>query len=603
MAYIPLLERQIKKYFKGEIPAEFLPLFEAINNSYQHYERDHALGIKSLEISSKEQQQLAEDKEEKKERIKTILNSASDGILVLNDKGIIQDCNNAALRYFSYSEAEEVVGKNVNIIPIKTTKSSIPLLDLLEQTSTKKLYEFEIQRKESSLQIEVSVSDLFVKSERLKICILRDITERKMHEKASELRHDITHLLVKTTSYNDSIPKILSMICQELEWDASVFWENGTNPLFIYNPDSLDLKLKNRVEPFHFDKDSILHEKQSFFKSVVLIPVQFETNLLGVIQLFSKQEKKVEFDDKIKTDIAAEIALFIEKELIRKREIKLQQELVTSAKHAGMMQVANSVLHNVGNVLNSVNVSASLLRENLNKSEMNNLMKIASMLKEHLNEMPAFLCMDLKGKLIPPYLIELSQKWEEELSILQKETKIIIQNINNIKNVINTQLSPDDSSTTIERASIKALIDEVIEMKESELKSNRINIIRNYDIPVECLIDKSRLTQVIVNLINNAIDATQNQESREIEIRTENTGAALLIHFSDNGAGLDLNQLEKLFSYGFTTKKTGHGLGLHNSLKQIKEMGGDLKATSSGKTKGATFSISLPLESPLVSRK
>ena len=594
MPYIPLLERQIKKYFKNKIPEELIPLFDAINSSYQHYERDHSLGIKSLEISSKELQQIAEDNEEKKERVKTILNSASDGVLVLNEKGIIQECNTAALKYFGYTSIQDVVGKNVNIIPIRTTNGAIPLFNLLDQTSSKKLYDLEIVKKDTPLQVELSVSELFLKSDKLKICILRDISERKMHEKAADLRHAVTHLLVNTSSYSESIPNILRMICSELNWNAAVFWENGLTPLFVYNPKNLELNLSSRAEPFKFDKEIIIREKQLLFKSVVLIPVLFEKNLLGAIQLFSTHEKKNEFDENIKTDIAGEIALFIEKELIRKRELKLQQELVSSAKQAGMMQVANSVLHNVGNVLNSVNISASLLNEKINNSELNNLSKIAKMIKENEGQIVSFLSQDQKGKLIPSYLIELSRVWEEELVTFQNETKIILDNIHNIKNIIKTQLSPEQSSSPLEKVVIKSLLDEILAMKERELKSNNIHVVRDYNIPVACLTDKTRLSQVIVNLINNAIDATEKINNREIKINMESTGNSLLIHITDNGIGLNLKQLEKLFSYGFTTKKSGHGYGLYTSLKQLKEIGGDLKATSSGLTKGATFTICLP---------
>ena len=409
-----------------------------------------------------------------------------------------------------------------------------------------------------------------------------------------ELRHGITQLLTNST-FNDCIPTILQKLCKELEWDAAVFWESGLTPSFSYNPKNLNLNLQERVEPFYFEKENIIREKHSSFKSVDLIPIHFETKLLGTLQLFSTTEKKEEFEDQIKIDIAAEMALFIEKELIRKREQKLQQELVVSAKQVGMMQVANSVLHNVGNVLNSVNISAALLRDELHKSELNNLSKIAQMIREHKAHIANFINDDPKGKLIPDYIIEVSEKWKEELNIHLKEAKIISDNIQNIKNLIKSQLSPEESSNAIERVDIKKLLDEILELKESELKSDKITVIRDYDLPIECLVDKTRLNQVIVNILNNAIEATEANPNREIRIQLEKRDSTFLIHFIDNGIGLDLADLEKLFSYGFTTKKTGHGFGLHTSLKQIQDMGGEIKASSLGKTKGATFSIQLPL--------
>ncbi|MFN4174230.1 MAG: sensor histidine kinase [Parachlamydiaceae bacterium] len=340
-----------------------------------------------------------------------------------------------------------------------------------------------------------------------------------------------------------------------------------------------------------------LNDSRSNIKSYIKLPLFFEDMLLGTIQLLSNRDN-VYIDDSLEADIAGQISLYIEKERIHRQEKKLQQELIASAKQAGMTQVANSVLHNVGNVLNSLNISASLLGENLSKSEMNSLPKLSRMLQENAKNLESYLSHDPKGKLIPAFIVELSKKWEDEIKNYKKEAKIILDSIYTIKNLIKTQLSPEENTSTLEKVQIRTLLDEIIAMKEDEFKIHRIQIIKDCPFTIECLTDKNRLSQVIVNILNNAIEATENLSEREINIKMENTGASLLIHFTDNGVGLDLNQLEKLFSYGFTTKKSGHGFGLYTSLMQLKEIGGDLKATSSGKSRGATFTICLPLLKP-----
>ena len=69
---------------------------------------------------------------------------------------------------------------------------------------------------------------------------------------------------------------------------------------------------------------------------------------------------------------------------------------------------------------------------------------------------------------------------------------------------------------------------------------------------------------------------------------------SLVVTVADNGVGITAATLEKLFSYGFTTKSDGHGFGLHASALAAQEMGGSLKAYSDGENRGAAFVLSLP---------
>jgi two-component system, LuxR family, sensor kinase FixL len=76
----------------------------------------------------------------------------------------------------------------------------------------------------------------------------------------------------------------------------------------------------------------------------------------------------------------------------------------------------------------------------------------------------------------------------------------------------------------------------------------------------------------------------------------ERVGARLRITVADNGVGVAPESFSRLFTQGFTTKKEGHGFGLHSSALAAEEMGGTLTCVSEGPGRGAAFTLELPLD-------
>ena len=121
--------------------------------------------------------------------------------------------------------------------------------------------------------------------------------------------------------------------------------------------------------------------------------------------------------------------------------------------------------------------------------------------------------------------------------------------------------------------------------------------------------DKSKVLQIIVNLVQNAKDALTTPGYQvpikcinlSVEAKTgDPTKINLLVE--DNGVGIKKADLISIFSMGFTTKPTGHGFGLHSSALIAKELGGELRAMSSGEGKGATFILTIPVETAKLSK-
>src|SRR5260221_11682230 len=118
-----------------------------------------------------------------------------------------------------------------------------------------------------------------------------------------------------------------------------------------------------------------------------------------------------------------------------------QQKLLETSRLAGMAEVATGVLHNVGNVLNSVNVSAGLVVDKLRRSKVPKLGKAAALLTERNGDLGNFLTHDPNGQKIPGYLTKLSQYLVEENAELLTEVDLLARNIEHIKEVVAVQQS------------------------------------------------------------------------------------------------------------------------------------------------------------------
>ena len=112
------------------------------------------------------------------------------------------------------------------------------------------------------------------------------------------------------------------------------------------------------------------------------------------------------------------------------------------------------------------------------------------------------------------------------------------------------------------------------------------------------LAEKHRALQILVNLIRNAKQSCAASGHRENKLRIQMTAenGHVRIAVSDTGVGISPENLTRIFDHGFTTKKDGHGFGLHNAALTAKELGGALTAQSEGPGHGATFVLELPCQ-------
>jgi len=277
----------------------------------------------------------------------------------------------------------------------------------------------------------------------------------------------------------------------------------------------------------------------------------------------------------------------------------MNQEQFEKARQLGMAEISASVLHSVGNVLNSVNVSANTISEKLATSKSSNLDKLCALLKEHEHDMADFLTNDVRGKKIINFLENQTQHQHDEELELSGEITAILKNIETIKDIISTQQTLSKNIGIENVTSINDLLDEALLITSLELKEH-IKIDKHYGRIAPFLVDKVKLLQVLINLLHNAKDAllASGNEKKIITIKTFAQNDKIIVEIIDNGVGILPKNLNKIFYHGYTTKDTGHGFGLHSGALVINELGGEIFVESEGHEKGAMFRIQLPYKLP-----
>jgi signal transduction histidine kinase len=290
------------------------------------------------------------------------------------------------------------------------------------------------------------------------------------------------------------------------------------------------------------------------------------------------------------------------KERARAELAEAQENLMLTSRQAGMAEVATGVLHNVGNVLNSVNVSAGILSERLRRSSIESVAKAAALLLKQQDQLARFLTGDPKGKALPGYLEKLGEVLLQDKSEMQDEIKSLVKNIDHIKAIVSMQQSYARIGGVLEEMNPTDLAEDAIQINSAALDRHRIRLIRDYHPVPRVMVDRHKVLQILVNLINNAKHALNDKTSdRTVILTIAAMGPGrVCLGVRDNGMGINPDNLNRIFSQGFTTRKDGHGFGLHSGANAAKEMGGSLSVHSEGIGRGAAFTLELPASIPAV---
>jgi len=258
---------------------------------------------------------------------------------------------------------------------------------------------------------------------------------------------------------------------------------------------------------------------------------------------------------------------------------------------AGMAEVASNVLHNVGNVLNSVNTSVGVLVEGSEGSRVSDLKRASLLLREHAQDLPAFAA-SKQGRALPEFLTQLTSTLEEERRRHRGELKHLQESVAHIHDIIASQQATAAVGAVEELVALDDLVREAIALAEEE---SGLKPVCDLDSPEPIVLDRCKVTQILVNLIRNGWDAMEEvpRAERRLEIKTRASRGSHRVEVRDAGCGIAPEDLVKIFGHGYTTKPKGNGFGLHSAANSAKEFGGDLVAESAGLGQGTCFTLTL----------
>jgi len=296
--------------------------------------------------------------------------------------------------------------------------------------------------------------------------------------------------------------------------------------------------------------------------------------------------------------------LSLELEIEERRQMQQEverahRELLEISRMAGMSEVATNVLHNVGNVLNSVNISTALVTESVKRSKLGNLAKVTALLKEHEHDLGTFITSDPKGRQVPAFLAKLSEHLLADQTATLQELDSLRKNVEHINEIVAMQQNYAKISGVKEIVSVHSLVEDSLRMNLGALERHGVKVIRDFQNVPPINIEKHKILQILINLLRNAKYACDEsgRADKRLTVRVANGNGTLKISVADNGVGIPPENLNRIFSHGFTTRRTGHGFGLHGSALAAKEMGGALAVQSDGPGKGALFTLELPMPS------
>ena len=273
------------------------------------------------------------------------------------------------------------------------------------------------------------------------------------------------------------------------------------------------------------------------------------------------------------------------------------EDALLQAFSQGRQDVRETILHNIGNAINSVAIGTGTIREELqNNRPLRQLRALAKTAEAHRDDWISYLQHDPQGQRVLPFIIALTQQFVAQMERLHRTVTRISGRVSHIVDIIRTQRELGNVSPVYKAVDLEETIKEAVRVLQESLTKRTIHL------QVECaaakvLIQESGFHQMIVNLTKNAIEAIEEGgvAQAQIRIRAHVEGDLLFLDVIDNGIGLEPQSSRWLFAPGYTTKKNGSGLGLHSVANYVIGTGGSIRPLSDGIGHGTTMRIQLGL--------
>jgi signal transduction histidine kinase len=272
-----------------------------------------------------------------------------------------------------------------------------------------------------------------------------------------------------------------------------------------------------------------------------------------------------------------------------------QQLLLENAHQAGMAEIAASILHNVGNALNSINTSAEVILSLIQETPAELLQKITVLLKSHKQDLSTFFNSHPQGVKLPDAFEEIYEAAKKTEDATQRELMALKAHVDQLIHIIRSQREYANMDGGLLETHISNCIEEAIQIEKSLLEEKNIRIVKEYCVLPSVKIQKSKFIRILVHLINHAAQAMANQSSRILFLRTSTSNGRVKVEVRDTGPGLSKEAIRTLFHQNFAVPKDSGGLGLHYCATTAVELGGTLRVSSNGIGQGTVFTLVIPM--------
>ena len=280
-------------------------------------------------------------------------------------------------------------------------------------------------------------------------------------------------------------------------------------------------------------------------------------------------------------------------------------EALTHAFAQGRLEILDVVLHNIGNAINSVSIGVGTVAAKLRDDTLRRrLSALASAMRDHREDMSAYLATDPQGKQVVPFIAALDDDFGRENDELRATVDRIESRVSHIVDIIRTQRSFADGTIVRKDVPLHELIASAANLLQESFARREIHVVVDCGgAPERVEVEESRFSQMLVNLLRNAIEAIDERRrveaerlQAEVRIVCHEREDWLLIDVVDNGIGIEPGQFKAIFSPGYTTKRRGSGLGLHSTANYVLGLGGRIEPISQGRCRGTTMRVSLRLD-------
>lgn len=266
------------------------------------------------------------------------------------------------------------------------------------------------------------------------------------------------------------------------------------------------------------------------------------------------------------------------------------RKLMEQAHKKGMADTTG-ILHNIANIMNSVNTTQQALESLMENSCLDDLKMANDMLAKRFDELESFIRDDEKGIMLMKYYATLGDSFIRFRNNLKNHVERLLERVSLIEGIINTQQSLTGIRSSLERLDVIPVIENVLKLSRNSIERAGIKIVRSYDKSVRALAQSTKLFHILTNVVKNAVESMESIEDADkvLTIEVTRDSKHVFIRVSDTGPGIEEGKLESIFAYGFTTKRKGHGFGLHSCANYMTEMKGRIWAENVKDGRGAVF--------------